>query len=341
MKIFTVVFCAALLAGCTGTHPKGSARFDDYDAVQIDQMTGNNVSGRVFEKTIVCLNARREARRVTALTNTVVNAFTNQSVAAVTNQTVSIATNMLYTSMTNLSPALPVAAITPVGDAALDTNAPPAVTNPVAAITTNVTISVANNSSSLIAPNQRGLNQQQVRTYNNQLTTSSNNLSISLMTNMVVTAETNQTISYLTNTSVVSVTNVIITPTNGLAFDYFLYTELIPPPDFTLAPGESLILLVDGVRHGFTQGQSTTAFVARKGYTSGLYRVPPEVLVAIANAKEVKLRFKGVNNVVERQMNNGSRQHFREFVAKYFAPSTAPDSKKMAALEESSRNLKP
>ena len=38
------------------------------------------------------------------------------------------------------------------------------------------------------------------------------------------------------------------------------------------------MLLVDGVRHGFTQSQSSTEFVARKGYTSVLYRVAPDVI---------------------------------------------------------------
>ena len=86
--------------------------------------------------------------------------------------------------------------------------------------------------------------------------------------------------------------------------------------------------------HGFTQGQSGAAFVARRGFTSGLYRVAPEVLVAIANAKEVRIRFKGVNNVLERTMNKSSRQNFREFVTKYFAPSPTPlPSSKMAGTD--------
>lgn len=328
MKIFSLALLAALLAGCAGRHPEGTARYDDYDSVKIEQMVGNNVSQTVFSKTIVCLNARRETRAVTALTNTAVTAVTNQAVVAVTNQTISIATNLLYTSMTNLAPALAPAPAIPVGDAPPDTNAPPAVA--AAQLSTNLTVTVANNNSGTVAPNQKAFNQQQVRTFNNQLTTASNNISVTLMTNIVVTAETNQTITYLTNIGVVSVTNVIVTPTNGVAFDYFLYSELVPPPDFTLAPGESLVLLVDGVRHGFATATSGTAFIARRGYTSNLYRVPPEVLVAIANAKEVKIRFKGVNNVLERTMSGGSRQNFRDFVAKYFVAPPAP--KKVAAL---------
>lgn len=341
MKICIPILCAVLLAGCAGRQSRGTARYDKFDAVKVEQMVGNKVNFAILEKTIVCLNARRETRTITAVTNTIVTAVTNQSVTAVTNQTISIATNLLYTSMTNLSPAAPITPIVPAGDAPPDTNAvaiaaagAAALANAAPALGTNVTVSIANNSSGTISPSQRALNLQQVRSYNNQLTTTSNNLSIALMTNLIVTAETNQTITFVTNTSIVSATNLLVAPTNGLAFDYFLYSELVPPADFSLAQGESLILLVDGVRHGFTQGQSGTAFIARRGYTSGLYRVPPEVLVAIANAREVKIRFKGVNNVLERTMSAGSRQNFREFVTKYFTPPAASTPKKMAAVQE-------
>ena len=329
MKIFTVILCSILLAGCAGTHPKGTARYDDYDSVKVEQMVGNNVSPSVFAKTILCLNARRESRRVTALTNTIVTAVTNLTVTAITNQTISHSTNLLYTSMTNLAPALPPPPALVTGDPASatgETNVTVLAGNPPPSATTNITVSVASNSSGTRAPNQLTANQQIVSTFNNQLTTSSNNVSVAVMTNLVITGETNFVVSYATNSAVVAVTNIIITPTNGLAHDYFLYTELIPPPDFTpLQQGETLVLLVDGVRHGLTPAQSGTAFVTRKGYTSALYRVPPELLVAIANAKKVRARLKGVNNVVERALSGGSRQNFREFLGRYFVPDPAPD----------------
>lgn len=341
MKQFTVLLCAALLAGCTGTHPKGTARFDDYDSVKVEQMVGNNVSQAVFAKTIVCLNARREMRRVTGLTNTMVTAVTNQTVSAVTNQTISFSTNLLYTSMTNLSPAAPPPTALVTGDATApgaETNIAIVVTSPASSSTTNVTVSLASNSSGSRAPNQSTASSQVIRTLNQQLSTTSNNLSIALMTNLVFTGETNLIVSYVTNTALVSVTNTVITPTNGVAYDYFLYSELIPPPDFTpQQQGESLVLLVDGVRYGCTVSQSGTAFVSRKGYTSTLYRVTPEVIVAIANAKEVRLRLKGVNNVVERTMSNSSRQNFRSFLGRYFVSPDAgapAASKSVAAVEE-------
>jgi hypothetical protein len=146
------------------------------------------------------------------------------------------------------------------------------------------------------------------------------------MTNIVVTAETNAVITYTTNTSIVSVTNVIITPTNGLAYDYFLYSEMMAPPDFTPAQqGETLVLLVDGARHAFTTAQSGAAFVARKGFTSA-------TLVAMANAKEIRLRLKGTSSVIEREMNDSSRQNFRAFVVKFFTPPPdAPAAKQAEA----------
>ncbi len=290
-------------------------------------MVGNNVSRRPLQKTIVCLNARREARALTAFTNSIVTSVTNQIVNAVTNLTVTVSTNVVYSSMTNLAPVIPVAVVQASGDAAAETNAPALVISP-AALSTNVTVSVAANSSGSSAPNQRQSNNQLIRTFNNQLTSSSHNLSIALMTNMVVTAETNMVINYATNTSIVSVTNTIITPTNGIACDYFLFTEMMTPPDFTPVPqGETLVLLVDGVRHPFTVAQTSAAFVPRKGFASALYRTTPETLVALANAKEIRLRVKGANSVIEREMNDSSRENFRKFVVKFFASSEAGNEK--------------
>ena len=342
MKVFAVLLSALLLFGCA-THRKGFSRYDAYDAVKVDEMVGNNVSQTVFAKTIVCLNARRETRRVTALTNTLVTSVTNQTINGITNQTVSVSTNFLFTVVTNLSPAITPLPIQPVGDNAAsgsetNTNVVAVVLNVSPAMTTNFTVSVGNNASATVAPNQRTANNQLVRTMNNQLTTTSNNLSVSVMTNLVVTAETNQTVNYLTNTAIVAVTNMIVAPTNGVAYDYFLYSELIPPPEFTLAPGESLILLVDGVRYGFTPGQSGTGFAARKGYTSTLYRVPPEALVAIANAKEVRIRFKGVTTLLERKMSASSQSNFRAFVSKYFVPEPSVTPEQQVAAEANTVN---
>ncbi|MBI4325173.1 MAG: hypothetical protein HY674_07895 [Chloroflexi bacterium] len=323
---------AILLAGCVGAHRRGISRHDEFEAVKVDQMTGNNVSGRVFQKTIVCLNARRETRRITAITNVNVLAVTNRTIQAFTNETVSMATNFLVATMTNLaSPPSPLSGTGPAageGAAAAPGETSPVlvVTNAGPSVTTNLTVSVASNQSATAAPNQTASNSQIIRTYNNQITTTSNNVSISLLTNQVITAETNQAVSYATNYHVAWITNLVVSPTNLLAHDYCLYTELIPPSDFTLQSGESLVLLVDGTRYGFTQSTLTAALMPRKGFTPGLYRVPPEVLLAIANAQEVKVRFKGVNSDIERTMSAGSKKNFRSFLLKYFAPDPAEEA---------------
>ena len=324
MKTFCALFAAIFLAACTGTHREGISRYDPYDTVKIDQMVGNNVSGKVFEKTILCLNGRRETRQVSALTNIQVSLMTNQIVNVATNQTISLATNFLFTTMTNLAP-MP-ASVSVVGQApeGAETNALVIVSNPPPALTTNVTVSLANNASASTSPSQLSGNNQSVLTYNNQLTTTSNNLTVSLMTNLVVTGETNYVVNYTTNYSIASVTNIAITPTNGVSYEYYLYTELTPPPDFTAASGENLILLVDGTRYAFAPTQATSTFNARKGYTATLYRVPASVLVSIANAQEVDVRLRGTTTVIDRALSNSSRQNFKEFMVKYFTPEPEP-----------------
>jgi hypothetical protein len=326
-----ILLGCALLAGCAGTHPKGVSRVDEFDGVKVDQMSGNNVSRSPMQKVILCLNARRESRPVTAVTNITVSALTNAHVIALTNEIITIATNYLFTAMTNVAPALggPAAPVTEEAAAAAaatvtvaDTAATVAQTNTGPAFTTNSTVSLARNHSATTGPAQKGLNSQAVQTFNNQITTQSNNLTVSVMTNIVVTAETNATVSFATNLVISSVTNVGISSVNEMAHDYFLYTELVPPADFVLQSGESLVLLVDGTRHALTSSQSGTAFVGRKGFTSTLYKVSPEVLVAIANAQEVRIRLKGATSVIERTMNESSRRNFKTFLVPYFSPET-------------------
>ena len=360
MKTRSLAFLSAALltlAGCTGVHRTGTSRVDAFDAIQVDQMTGNQIDPRPLSRSVLCLNARRETRWITEASHVTVTSVTNLAITPVTNVTVSIATNYQYTVMTNLSalpPGPPIAAApgdavganTPAAPAALGTP-PPAVeiTNAPAAslpaqLSTNFTLSLANNSSGTVAPSQTTASLQSVRNYNFQLTTVTNNLTVSLLTNRVITADTNLVVTWITNVSVTTLTNITRYPTNYAVAEYFLVSELIPPPDFTLAGGESLILLVDGVRHGFAGAQSGTAYTSRRGFTSTLYRVPPELLVDIANAREVRVRFRGVNNTLERTMSRGSQQHFRDFLLKYFRPESAPAGSE-AAGEKSMASSRP
>jgi hypothetical protein len=104
--------------------------------------------------------------------------------------------------------------------------------------------------------------------------------------------------------------------------EHFLYTELISVTGFTPQAGESLVLNVDGERFGFTPTNSSSAFVSRRGYEATLYRASAEVLVKIANAKEVTMRLKGNNQVIERRLSSWNRGEFRDYLAKYYQDPT-------------------
>ena len=108
---------------------------------------------------------------------------------------------------------------------------------------------------------------------------------------------------------------------NPLA-DYYLYTE-IAPADFSLATGESLIVLADGVRYAACPPATIRVAETRRGFLTTYYKVAPDVIVAIANSKEVKLRIKGTAGTLERTMNSSSRGNFREFLLKNFGVSAS------------------
>ena len=272
---------------------------DVFDSVKVDQMVGNNVSVAPLQRTILCLNARRETHQAGAITNQNVVVVTNVTLSTVTNQTVTVVTNQTQTMATNqvVNLAQPVNSNT---------------TNNTVTSGSNLSLSKANNQTIATASHQTLLSQQ--------ITVTTNNVSIMTADNQAISAETNKVITTLTNVTLSVVTNVVVMETNLLLRDYYLYTELIPPPDFVLQSGESLVLLIDGVRHGFAPVTSQTAFVARKGFASTLYKVPPDVLVDIANARDVRIRLKGVNSVVERKMSDSSKYNFKKFLLKYFVP---------------------
>ncbi len=334
MQRFLLIGLALGLAGCALPRRKGVSHVDPYDSVKVDQMVGNYVHETILAKTVLGLNARRETRLLTALTNVNVVNVTNPVVVATTNQIVSLSTNYTVTRMTNATPS-PVAEEDTAATEAASGNgtAPKSDATPVVVaasptVSSNTTVTLSTNQTATVAPNQTSANTQVIRNYNNQLTTISNNVSISTMTNQVITAETNLAVNYVTNYVISAITNVTIAPTNLPVHDYFLYTELIPPPDFTLANGETLILLVDGVRYGFSATNSSL-FLGRKGFTSTLYPASPEVLVAIANAREVKVRVRGTTTAIEKDMNGRSIKSFKKYLLKYFRPVTAEPKSKL------------
>jgi hypothetical protein len=333
-KLLSLLFALALV-GCTGA--RKYSKYDAFEDIRVDQMSGNVVSGRIFGKTSLCLSARRETRLVTTITNTSVNQVTNYQVTYTTNLTISGLTNLLVSASTNA-----VAAPPPIEPAILPGGGDGqvvAVANVPSPGSTNVMITTSGNQGVTRGNNQTTINSQMVTQYNNQVTATTNNLTITTQLSRNITAETNLVIVANTNPIVVSVTNVVIASTNLLERDYYLLTELLPPPDFTLQSGESLSLLVDGQRHAFAPATPQGVFVARRGYLANFYRTSPEVLAAIANAREVRIRLRGVNNVIERKMPRSARNNLRKFMVEYFQerePVSIPATESPVVISSSS-----
>lgn len=109
--------------------------------------------------------------------------------------------------------------------------------------------------------------------------------------------------------------------------DHFLLLEHTPIADFTLAPGESFTLLVDGARHTFAPTNSPAAVVSRPGFATLTFRATPQVFVDIANARNVELRLKGNSSVLEKRLARSSVTEFKTYLLKYYqTPPTPPDA---------------
>lgn len=323
-KAFALLL-ALSLCGCAGGKRQGTSVSDPLDAVKIEQMSDNSISGAVFERTIVCLNARRETRWITSVTNQTVSAMTNVTLSYVTNQTVSITTNQQQTLATNIVALAPL----PVGETNV-TEVPPQSLSP--GPSTNIAVTTASNITISKSPSQTTTTANFQTQRNRQFTANTNNLSITTADNQLVTAETNLIVSVFTNVAVTSATNVSVLATNIPVSEHFIVLEYTPPADFTLASGEALVLLVDGTRNSLPQATPQTVIVARRGFNAVAFKASPQLLVDIGNAKEVKVRIKGTNQVIERQMNQASRMNFKKFLVKFFSPE------RLAANSESSSN---
>ena len=297
-------------------------------------MTGNNVSGKIFQRTLFCLNARRETRRVTAVTNQVVNWHTNRLISWVTNsysvRTTNLASN-LATNQLSLQPLTSGGAVTneDATPRIAAASTPDASTNAARSHTedNSVTISSSPNQGTITANSQSSFG------FNNQSTMVHSNFAITAMDSQLIRTEASQTVTCITNFLVTPVTNQIILATNFFVHDDYLYTEVTPPPDFTLASGDSLVLLADGTRFAFAPTNTTAAGFGRHGFVCTLYKVQPEALLAIANAREVKIRLRGINNHIERKMSRACRNRFRNFLLKYYLPEGTPAEWPMRSLD--------
>lgn len=320
-KMIFLVAAGAVLCGCAAFQKKSGAWNDPFEQVKVAQMVGNNISAAPLQRTILCLNARRETRVLVGETNVVVTYLTNKVVAYLTNYSINSVTNLQANLSTNQ--LVPVAPPLPV-----DTNDPTMVivqAPPPQGLSTNT--SVTRTADQFLTVNTgkdqstTTLNLQSSVTHNQQLTANIGNLAVTMATNTTIRNETIITITAVTNYLVTAQTNVLVSPVKRVVHEHYLYTEMTPPPDFTPAPGENLILLLDGQRYGLTPTNSP-AFQGRREFVSTLYRVTPEVLVHLANAREARLRLRGTSYAIERNISSGARQKIREFLVRHY-PSSA------------------
>jgi len=312
--------------GCVNPNRRASYK-DDFEEVKVDQVVGNNIALRVFEKTIVCLNPRTETRTPGTTTNLVVTARTNYSVQILTNQLVSISTNLTYSYATNQLPPPPPAPIvasteesaaSPISTG--ETNAAVSATNLVVnappAPVTNVVTSSTRNISVAKAPSQHSTVENAQLQTSQQIIIVTNNLSIATTENRFVSTETNWIVTFVTNSVITLHTNQQVFAPDGQVADYFLSVEITQPAEFVPAQGESLILVVDGVRHGFSSTNTPSFYLTKRGFSSYLYKASPQVFEKIANAKDVRFRLRGTTVSIERRMSQGSRKTFKKFLAR-------------------------
>jgi hypothetical protein len=313
----------ALLTPLVGCASRQTVRYDEFDRAEIAEIRGNYVSGRLFGKTVLALNPRREARQITLVTNTVVEFKTNLVTTTLTNLIITLATNSVIGSSTNDNPPIPVVAAAAKEEEAAsgETNAAPAQTaqTNVVVVTppqplTNITTTTGLNLSALRGPNQTGETAQRVQGLTRSVSLVTNNQTITVQLNEVVTFETNRTLTVQTNQFIVGATNVTILKTNLVVHDYYLCTELISPVEFAVAPGENLTLVIDNDRYVLSQTNTPAALAGRKRFTTALYRVPEDVFARIADAKQVRIRLKGTLSVIERTLPKSTQKKFKEFV---------------------------
>ena len=105
-------------------------------------------------------------------------------------------------------------------------------------------------------------------------------------------------------------------PTLYLEVDYMARAETGP---LEIPIGTTLVLDVDGREMPFTgNGSFNKRKSKQKGFVNetALYQVSRDQLQAIANAKQVRVRIKGNNGVVQREFAPENFKRFQDFVAR-------------------------
>lgn len=315
-QVLTAIALIIVATGCSATR---ISNYDEFEKVKVERLRGNGAGNPMLAKTVVCLNVLRETRWPAPTTNVSVTLVTNLSVTSITNQTVTSSISVQEAGNTN-SIATPVSLS---GAAEHDDSGQAPVASAISASipdssTAGTTISRTQNESLAAAPNQSTSSRsvQTVTLLNQQSTSNTNGLAITSGANRTQIVETNWVVTTLTNQVVTPVTNISVLRVSRPAHDYYLWTE-VAPADFSLAPGENLVLLVDGQRHAFTPTQPVSSSVPRRGYLTTYYKVPAEVMAGIANAQEVRVRIKGTTSVVERNLGPRSLGNIREFAFRH------------------------
>ena len=98
-----------------------------------------------------------------------------------------------------------------------------------------------------------------------------------------------------------------------------MYQALTDTGFLDISFGTSLILTVDGKDMPFTgNGSANKRTSSKKGYVTetALYEITRPQLEQIANAKQVKVRLKGANGLVDRDFAPDNFKRFQDFLAK-------------------------
>lgn len=85
----------------------------------------------------------------------------------------------------------------------------------------------------------------------------------------------------------------------------------------------SLLLLIDGKTTELTPENEVRRNSGSGGWVteSAMYEVEPELLIALAGAKEVKVRIRGDKYPLERCFSEDNFAHFKDFVAQFVTPA--------------------
>jgi len=110
---------------------------------------------------------------------------------------------------------------------------------------------------------------------------------------------------------------------NYSSSDYYLEVSYMATAEvgwLEIAPGESLVLIVDGEPMRLKgSGSANNRKTARKDFVTenALYEVSAIQIQKIAGARQVKLQIKGDKGLVEREFQEANFERFRAFVRNY------------------------